>query len=44
MQGQHTRGMSVMDWEGHAKKQPNVDVITGVNMAMFWDLYERATD
>ena len=42
LHGELTRGQMVVDWNQLLKRDPNVDIITGVNLDRLQQLYEES--
>ena len=42
LKGDYSRGMMVVDWNECLSEEPNVDIVTGVDMAKFTEVYEKA--
>lgn len=41
LRGELTRGQMVVDWNGILKKEPNVDIITKVDLSIIKTFYEE---
>jgi len=42
LKGDFSRGMMVVDWNECLSEEPNVDIVTGVDMAKFTEVYQKA--